>query len=782
MRLGPGRRHAGRALACLALAAGVAACGGGTREDGSEGVPELVGAARAAQRATGVPEDLLLAVGFVESRWSDRGGAPSRSGGLGLMNLRPGGTLDRAAALTSMDPDWLVRDAAAGLLGAAAVLAALNAELGDGTGGGGLTGWAPALATYGVPDDAEMGERYAQEVLRLLSGGFGGPGPDGAEIRVPARGGSTGTESGTWTGALRPDYPRAHWRPSPSYSSRGGSGITQVVVHTCQGAYAGCVSWLRNPRARASAHYVVSPGGEVSQLVENRHKAWHAQCYNPHTIGIEHGGFVQDPGRWYTDAMYRASADLVRWLCDHHRIPKDRAHIIGHVEIPRRCNTNVHTDPGGGWDWGRFMGLVRGNVPPPDRDGDGGADARDNCPSRRNANQADADRDGRGDVCDNCRNARNGNQADADRDGRGDACDNCRTTANGNQADADRDGRGDVCDNCRGVPNGNQADADRDGRGDVCDNCIRTPNPGQVDPDGDGLGSVCDNCPRVANVGQEDGERDGVGDACDNCPVVPNPDQSDVDRDGPGDVCDNCAHTPNTDQTDVDGDGPGDACDNCETTPNPGQADEDGDGPGDASDNCVSVPNPDQLDDDDDALGSACDNCRRVHNPEQADYNLDGHGDACDPRVDRVSPACVPAGSRDLVVLRGANFTDGAWAELDGGLTSRPLTLTDEQELHLEGAGALLGRTYLLHVVRPDGIRTRHPSSIAVGACSDGAPSQEDRVSTARRRRLRALAEMTASEGCATSRGPSSERWRTPRALELLLGRRATGVVIDDAR
>jgi len=52
--------------------------------------------------------------------------------------------------------------------------------------------------------------------------------------------------------------------------------------------------------------------------------------------------------------MYRASAALTAEICKRYGIPRDRRHIIGHVEIPGAR----HTDPGRFWDWNRYMALV----------------------------------------------------------------------------------------------------------------------------------------------------------------------------------------------------------------------------------------------------------------------------------------------------------------------------------------------------------------------------------------------------------------------------------------
>ena len=58
-----------------------------------------------------------------------------------------------------------------------------------------------------------------------------------------------------------------------------------------------------------------------------------------------------------------------------------------------------------------------------DSDGDGVADATDNCPDAANADQADFDTDGVGDACDNCTEVANVDQIDTNGDGFGNICD-----------------------------------------------------------------------------------------------------------------------------------------------------------------------------------------------------------------------------------------------------------------------------------------------------------------------------------------------------------------------
>ncbi|MFI7295034.1 N-acetylmuramoyl-L-alanine amidase [Streptomyces sp. NPDC050121] len=75
--------------------------------------------------------------------------------------------------------------------------------------------------------------------------------------------------------------------------------------------------------------------------------------YNTRSVGIEHEGWVDRP-EYFTETLYEQSARLTSSVCDRHGIPKDRAHIIGHQEVPG----TDHTDPGPNWDWRRYVWLV----------------------------------------------------------------------------------------------------------------------------------------------------------------------------------------------------------------------------------------------------------------------------------------------------------------------------------------------------------------------------------------------------------------------------------------
>ncbi|HIW64596.1 MAG TPA: N-acetylmuramoyl-L-alanine amidase [Candidatus Stackebrandtia excrementipullorum] len=163
--------------------------------------------------------------------------------------------------------------------------------------------------------------------------------------------------------AAKADYKGALWVPAHkgNYTNANrpkSDPIDKVVVHTMQGSYEGTKAWFRNPDSEVTTHYIMrSHDGEITQMVHEADIAWHAGNwdYNVTSIGIEHEGYVENPDKWYTDEMYESSAELVRWLCDKYDIPIDRDHIIAHSEVPGA----THTDPGKGWDWDRYMDLIR---------------------------------------------------------------------------------------------------------------------------------------------------------------------------------------------------------------------------------------------------------------------------------------------------------------------------------------------------------------------------------------------------------------------------------------
>ncbi len=158
-----------------------------------------------------------------------------------------------------------------------------------------------------------------------------------------------------------PDHPTAEWQPASAANYTRARrpaqySIDLVIIHVTQTRYSQTLNVFRNPRKKVSAHYVVRSGdGHVAQCVREADVAWHAGDWehNTRSIGIEHEGWVDEPG-YFTGALYRRSAALTAAICARHGIPTDRRHIVGHHEVPG----TDHTDPGPHWDWERYMTLV----------------------------------------------------------------------------------------------------------------------------------------------------------------------------------------------------------------------------------------------------------------------------------------------------------------------------------------------------------------------------------------------------------------------------------------
>ena len=153
------------------------------------------------------------------------------------------------------------------------------------------------------------------------------------------------------------------WHPSPNFTvGRGNRNIIGIINHITAGLYPGCLNWMCNITASASAHYLVTKSGEIFQMVKEADTAWHAgivlnptwKLYdgtnpNRYTLGIEHECVS---GGELTEAQYESTLELHKQLCEKYSIPIDRLHIIGHYETD---SVNRKNDPGDKFPWQRLM-------------------------------------------------------------------------------------------------------------------------------------------------------------------------------------------------------------------------------------------------------------------------------------------------------------------------------------------------------------------------------------------------------------------------------------------
>jgi hypothetical protein len=314
---------------------------------------------RVAAEKYNMPLGLLMAVGYVETRWEHHLDHPALDGGVGIMHLTggEGGTLMEAARLTGLSEEALRVSRSANIEGAAAVLSNISHELSRQ--GVAKTTWKSTLERYSGISEKSVAEAYALDVIAAWREGRAARISTGEELGFPGDGSA---EDAVATGVApeSDDYPLARWVPAYAGNYTAGrqyGPLAFIVIHDTEGSYYSAINWFQNPNSRASAHYVIrSADGEITQMVREANTAWHAGNwdYNVRSFGIEHEGYMHQPG-WYTEAMYQSSAALSRHLADRYNLKKDRAYVIAHSEVPGA----THQDPGPYWNWNYYMSLVR---------------------------------------------------------------------------------------------------------------------------------------------------------------------------------------------------------------------------------------------------------------------------------------------------------------------------------------------------------------------------------------------------------------------------------------
>jgi hypothetical protein len=291
-----------------------------------------------------VPVELLEAIGQVESNWAQIG--PSIDRGWGIMHLVQNNycnSLEEAAELIGVSPQTLKDDARANIRGAAALIAEYagpNRESFDD-----LTDWFSAAKQFSCLVDDELRTMQAQRYYETIRTGsetvtlWGEPvtlvaHPD-VEVEDAVLRSSSAIQS--------TDYPPALTNlTSCNYASGRAHDIDTWVNHWIgYGTYAGAISWFHNCSAIASAHFVVSNDGEITQVVRVADTAWHTGAVgypdnNPRSIGVEHEATLANPEMWNSLPMLQASATMARYFSDQHSIPRTRSlpGIRGHNEMP----------------------------------------------------------------------------------------------------------------------------------------------------------------------------------------------------------------------------------------------------------------------------------------------------------------------------------------------------------------------------------------------------------------------------------------------------------------
>ncbi len=412
MGIAVSRRHfllsAGAGAAVAPLAGGLAA----GAEPAGVRVDTHPAFARAG-RAYGVPPALLAALSHAQTRWQDHAGRPSSSLGYGPMHLVDGAAATRARArvgkddgapavvdtlgdavrASGLDADAVRSEPAANIRAAAALLAARQRDAGRPVGiGTDPARWYAAVAAVSGLATAAGQLDVADTVLATLRDGGRLRLADGARLHLPAREvgvpdrqrtplrrrAAAARRGRTDDGVEAPPGLDVEWIPAPYEQYGEGPGdygnhdladrpraprITHVVIHDTEGEWDGVIALVTDPTYVSWQYTLRSADGHIAQHALAKDVCWHAGNWylNMHSIGLEHEGFAAQGAPWYSEAMYRTSARLVGYLCRRHGIPLDRAHVIGHDQVPGTTTATIpgmHWDPGPFWDWEHYFDLM----------------------------------------------------------------------------------------------------------------------------------------------------------------------------------------------------------------------------------------------------------------------------------------------------------------------------------------------------------------------------------------------------------------------------------------
>ncbi len=348
---------------------------------------QLLNAFSSASKTYNVPKDLLKAVAYALTRFSniietDKDRSPDTQPPVyGIMGLRNddwfGHSLIESAKLINQPADIVAVNALLNIQAAAALLSSIADSLQiDRTN---LNNWRPVLEEFSGIPQKDIRPFFTFDVFKVLSDGTNLEGitiSPKAEINmnqfsdeVNPKNKMKNVESVT----DQSDYPGAVWSPSQNFYNDNNFNQLFCVVHDTEGPFGASLSWLQNPASSASSHYIIrSSDGYIVQMVHEKFAAWHVVCWNRYMLGVEHEGYVSNPA-YFTDTMYKSSAGLFRHFIETYGIPLDSNHIIGHDQhlftwwvnymhqnypyIDPTCNN--HTDPGKYWDWNKYFNLIR---------------------------------------------------------------------------------------------------------------------------------------------------------------------------------------------------------------------------------------------------------------------------------------------------------------------------------------------------------------------------------------------------------------------------------------
>ncbi|MFJ7068176.1 N-acetylmuramoyl-L-alanine amidase [Streptomyces sp. NPDC101115] len=293
-------------------------------------------------------------------------------------------TLERAAGLTGRSAEELRTDTAANIEGGAALLAEAQRAAGL-PASADPADWYGAVARYSGADDSATATAYADDVFDVIRTGGSRTTDSGQLVTLPADPAVAPATGQVAALGLRapekgpvecPESVACEWVPAPYEEFGDGDygnhdkadrpvsqSVDYIVIHDTEADWNTTLKLVTDPTYVSWQYSLRSSDGHVAQHLALKDVGWHAGNWfvNAKSVGLEHEGFLTSPDSWYTEAMYRSSARLVRYLAKRFDVPLDRQHVLGHDNVPGTTASTIkgmHTDPGPYWDWAHYFRLL----------------------------------------------------------------------------------------------------------------------------------------------------------------------------------------------------------------------------------------------------------------------------------------------------------------------------------------------------------------------------------------------------------------------------------------
>ncbi|MBV1707312.1 MAG: N-acetylmuramoyl-L-alanine amidase [Hyphomicrobiales bacterium] len=142
--------------------------------------------------------------------------------------------------------------------------------------------------------------------------------------------------------------------PSPNFGARRAPLDSIILHYTGMETAEGALAWLRNPASEVSCHYFIDEDGQITQMVAESARAWHAGTsnwrgqddLNSRSIGIEivnQGAIAHFPP--YPPQQIASVIKLCRDIIQRHGLRPEA--ILAHSDVaPARKQ-----DPGENFPW-----------------------------------------------------------------------------------------------------------------------------------------------------------------------------------------------------------------------------------------------------------------------------------------------------------------------------------------------------------------------------------------------------------------------------------------------